>query len=81
MLSLKKTKETTKPRIAVISLDKLRLHERIDECHLEYLADIIIRDGMIIKPLFVDAKTMIILDGHHIYEILKRLGKDMLQYY
>ncbi|RLE37318.1 transcriptional regulator [Candidatus Woesearchaeota archaeon] len=86
MLSLQeKTKETAKPRIAVIPLDKLKPHERVDERHLEYLAGIIIRDGIIIKPLLVDAKTMIILDGHHRYEVLKGLGKKyasvLLVYY
>ncbi len=64
-----------KAKLAIIPIDKLKPHEKIDERHLECLMDIIIRDGVLIKPLLVDAKTMIILDGHHRYEILKRLGK------
>jgi len=73
--SQEKAREVAKPKIAIVPIDKLKPHEKIDERHLECLADIIIRDGVIIKPLLVDAKTMIILDGHHRYEILKRLGK------
>ena len=67
--------EKQKARLAIVPIDKLKPHEKIDERHLECLMDIIVRDGVLIKPLLVDAKTMIILDGHHRYEILKRLGK------
>lgn len=67
--------EKRKARLAIVPIDKLKPHEKIDERHLECLMDIIVRDGVLIKPLLVDAKTMIILDGHHRYEILKRLGK------
>ncbi len=67
--------EEKKAKLAIVPIDKLKPHEKIDERHLECLMDIIVRDGVLIKPLLVDAKTMIILDGHHRYEILKRLGK------
>ncbi len=67
--------EERKAKLATVPIDKLKPHEKIDGRHLECLMDIIVRDGVLIKPLLVDVKTMIILDGHHRYEILKRLGK------
>lgn len=62
-------------RIALIPLELLRPHEQVDRRYLKCLREVILRDGVLIKPLIVDARTLIILDGHHRYEILRSLGK------
>ena len=61
-------------QVKVVSIDALIEHEEIDLVHLEELKAEIISDGYLRKSLAVDYKTMVILDGHHRYNILKRLG-------
>ncbi len=64
-----------KPKIELVPLDKLRIHEMIIEEHVRELMKDIASRGILIRPILVDRKTMIILDGHHRVEALKRLGK------
>lgn len=60
--------------IRIVKLDELIEHEEIDPYHLKELMAEILRDGYLRKSLAVDYKTMVILDGHHRYNILKRIG-------
>lgn len=60
--------------LRLVRLDELIEHEEIDPLHLERLMAEIVSDGYLKKSLAVDHKTMVILDGHHRYNILKRLG-------
>ncbi len=62
-------------RITLLPLELLRPHEQVDKEYLECLKDVIVRDEVLIKPLIVDDKTFIILDGHHRYSILRDLCK------
>ncbi len=62
-------------RITLLPLELLRPHEQVDEEYLECLKKVITRDDILIKPLLVDLKTFIILDGHHRFEILRDLCK------
>jgi hypothetical protein len=41
---------------------------------LDCLTDQIAKDGALFKPIVVDEQTRVILDGHHRFEALKRLG-------
>ena len=68
----KRTQQTITIRLVPIEL--LRPHERIMERHVKELMNEIVRDGRLIYPVLVDKETMIILDGHHRVEALKRLG-------
>ncbi|MCS7135842.1 MAG: ParB N-terminal domain-containing protein [Nitrososphaerota archaeon] len=61
-------------QVKVVRIDALIEHEEIDPTHLERLKAEILRDGYLKKSLAVDYKTMVILDGHHRYNILKMLG-------
>ncbi|PUA33000.1 MAG: hypothetical protein B9J98_02670 [Candidatus Terraquivivens tikiterensis] len=61
-------------QVKVVRIDELIEHEEIDPVHLEELRAEIVSDGYLKKSLAVDYKTMVILDGHHRYNILKGLG-------
>ncbi len=60
--------------VKIVKIDSLIEHEEIDLIHLEELKAEILRDGYLRKSLAVDYKTMVILDGHHRYNILKGFG-------
>jgi len=60
-----------------IDINLLKQHEMIIECHLERLSLEIENDGCIKDPIIVDKNTMVILDGHHRYNALKRMGAKL----
>ena len=61
--------------IALVPLSALRPHERVIGERLEALIEDLSKRGVILKPILVDAKTLVILDGHHRVEALRALGK------
>lgn len=63
-----------KTNIKIIKNNLLREHEQIIKNHLKKLKNQINKDGFIDSPLIVDKNTMIILDGHHRFNVLKILG-------
>ena len=60
--------------IRIVDITLLKQHEMIIECHLERLLAEIRRDGCIKDPIIADKETLVILDGHHRYNALKRMG-------
>ncbi len=60
--------------IAVINNNNLKPHEQIKKNYLKKLLHQIKGDGFIDNPIIVDKNTMIILDGHHRFNVLKQLG-------
>ncbi len=58
----------------LINIDRLRLHEDVDESHLINLISHIMRDGKLKRPIVADKNTYIVLDGAHRLVALKRLG-------
>ena len=58
----------------LVPLDMLRVHEEICWNHLRRLIGDILRDGVLRRPLLVEDRYLIILDGHHRYAALKILG-------
>lgn len=64
--------------IKLVPIRVLRSHERVIEEHVEELVRQLIRDGMLFYPVLVDEETMIVLDGHHRVEALKRLGAQYI---
>ena len=58
----------------LVPIESLRPHEKVMEEHVRELMNDIMRDGKLIYPIIVDRETMIILDGHHRVEALRRLG-------
>jgi hypothetical protein len=60
--------------IKKVGLALLKQHEMIIGCHLAKLMGEMEDDGFISDPVIVDRDTMVILDGHHRFNILKKLG-------
>ncbi|MCE4604886.1 MAG: ParB N-terminal domain-containing protein [Aeropyrum sp.] len=60
--------------LALVPIDKLKRHEEVLEHKVASLEDDIRSRGVLIRPILVDAKTLVILDGHHRVEALRRLG-------
>jgi ParB-like chromosome segregation protein Spo0J len=58
----------------IVEIDKLKIHEKVDFLRLDKLMKEIKKDGVLKKPIVVDKKTYVVLDGHHRLEALKRLG-------
>lgn len=63
-----------KVRICLADISSLKPHERTDSTRLKVLKDEIWFDGILKKPIVVDEKTNVIIDGHHRVEALRLLG-------
>lgn len=60
--------------IKIIPRNLLKEHEQINPHHVQELAEALSRTGYVPEPIIVDQKTLIILDGHHRFHALGRLG-------
>ena len=60
--------------VSIVEISRLKGHERTDEVRLRNLRDEIKSDGMLMRPIVVDEKTNVILDGHHRIKALSLLG-------
>ncbi|MEM0153486.1 MAG: ParB N-terminal domain-containing protein [Ignisphaera sp.] len=58
----------------IMPIEVLRPHEGTLDGYIEYIARDIIASGYVKYPIVVDIRTLVILDGHHRVEILRRLG-------
>ncbi len=63
-----------KQKISFPNLKTLKEHEEINEIHLKKLIKKIISDGVLKRPIVVDKKTKIILDGAHRFNAFKIIG-------
>jgi len=61
-------------RLVAVEIGSLIEHEEVFYEKVLQLAYEIKRDGLLKYPILVEAKTRIILDGHHRYHALKLLG-------
>lgn len=61
-------------KIKLIKNSLLKQHEKIRKNHLKKLLKEITSDGFLDNPIIVDKNTMIILDGHHRFNVLNLLG-------
>lgn len=61
-------------QINYIDIHKLKCHERVDPARLALVRRAILHEGVIRRPVIVDRKSMVILDGHHRYTALCTLG-------
>lgn len=67
-------KEKVAVRFDLLDVDLLHSHEEVRPELLEPLVQEIKEDGYVKRPILVADKVFVILDGHHRYEALKRLG-------
>ena len=68
------TKEKPAARFELLDIDLLHCHEEIQLPLLERVMEEIREDGYVKKPILVADRVWVILDGHHRYEALRRLG-------
>lgn len=70
-----------KAELKLMRIEELKEHEQYDPVHLEELFAEIVRDGVLKRPILVDERTKTIIDGHHRYNCMKRLGKRYIPAY
>lgn len=68
------TAPAERPPLALIDVGRLLAHEQFVEARVQELQAKMERQGAVPVAIVADAKTLTILDGHHRYEALKRLG-------
>jgi ParB-like chromosome segregation protein Spo0J len=61
-------------KIIIVKNSLIKEHEMIIASHMQELAGQIKSDGFILYPIIVDARSMVILDGHHRFNAIKSLG-------
>jgi hypothetical protein len=65
-------------RVQLIPVEVLKPHEQVIQKKVIQLEKMTMRWNAYTKPLLVDGATGTILDGHHRFEIAKRLGLQCL---
>ena len=68
-------------RFSIVEIDTLRGHEALDNLKLKSLRDEIENDGILKRPIVVDEKTYVVLDGHHRIGALRQLGCSKIPVY
>ena len=68
-------------RLEIVRIEDLIEHEEVDEHHLEELSRLIAADGVLKRPLAVDYRTRVVLDGVHRLNFLKRCGRENVPVY
>jgi hypothetical protein len=66
--------ESTNVKIALVSIDELKPHEKGSPLYLELLKQEVLKDGLLKYPVISDEETHVILDGMHRWLVLKSLG-------
>lgn len=62
------------PRFSLIPARWLVRHEQVDDEHVDRLATRIEAEGALFKPIVADEGSYVVLDGHHRFAALVRLG-------
>jgi DNA-binding transcriptional ArsR family regulator len=68
------SKKYIEQKSGLAELKSLVEHEEVNRKKLAKLEFRIKKDGILKKPIVVDGKTKMILDGHHRYNVFKRIG-------
>lgn len=58
----------------LIEIDRLRAHELVERDRVEKLKEELRRSGVLVRPILVDEKNLIVIDGHHRVQALRELG-------
>ncbi len=62
------------PEFALVPIDRLKGHEEFDPTKVDHLVAELRRTGTFSEPIWVARGSMVILNGHHRVEALRRLG-------
>ena len=68
-------------RLELVKIEDLIEHEEVDEQHLEEISKLIASDGVLKRPLAVDYRTRVVLDGVHRLNFLKRCERENVPVY
>ena len=60
--------------IKLLKIEKLKAHEKTNKQNLLRVKKKILAAAYFSRPIVVDKKTLVILDGHHRTKILKQIG-------
>ncbi|HEV2316208.1 MAG TPA: ParB N-terminal domain-containing protein [Thermoplasmata archaeon] len=64
----------TGPEFELVPIGSLHIHERVDPDKVEELRREIERTGTVEDPIWVERGSGVILNGHHRFEALQKLG-------
>ena len=62
------------PTVKLVALNRLKAHEATSPARSRKVQRQLFRAGLFTKPILIDKKTKVILDGHHRSYLLKKLG-------
>jgi hypothetical protein len=65
---------SAQPRFELLPVSALRIHEEIGPGEVDALVERIRHDGRVEEPILVARGALVILNGHHRYAALQRLG-------
>lgn len=68
-------------RFVIMDISELRIHEAIQDQLLEACVKMLQNDGVFKVPILVDEKDLVVLDGHHRVEAMKRMGYTKIPVY
>lgn len=68
-------------KFAIVEIEELREHEAFQDGLLESCIKMLEDDGVFKYPILVDENYLIVLDGHHRVEALKRMGYTKIPVY
>ena len=63
-------------KLALVKAEEIRPHEEIDQQHVYEIMRDILNRGVLLKPIVIDEATKVIIDGHHRFHALKRIGLE-----
>jgi hypothetical protein len=62
------------PRFELVPIERLRVHEEVDDREVRRLVEKIRRSRAVREPLLVADVSFVILNGHHRYTALREIG-------
>lgn len=72
--SKENSQRNTQFNLELIEVSKLKPLEKVLPNHLKNIENMILKDGLMLKPIIIDNKFNIVLDGSHRYAFLLKLG-------
>ncbi len=64
--------------MVLLRISELRVHEMTERERVEEIKESILREGRLRRPILVDERTMIVIDGHHRLQALRELGCEFI---
>ncbi len=68
-------------KFAIMEISELKIHEAIQDRLLEACVKMLKDDGVFKVPILVDEKDLVVLDGHHRVEAMRRMGYTKIPVY